>query len=159
MLLQQAQQKRNVDKTLFEEAEKAFKRALTRNPDDYRLMEALGDLFITRAEMEDSDIVRQEFLKTGFCWFQKAWRRFPGCDRLAYKLGMAAEQMNQIEEAVRWYSLAVEIEEAYRKQFEQMYPNYPMFSRLGEKRYQYARDFLESRTENRLKKETNSLSP
>jgi O-antigen ligase len=159
MLLQQAQQKRNVDKTLFEEAEKAFKRALTRNPDDYRLMEALGDLFITRAETEDSDIVRQEFLKAGFCWFQKAWRRFPGCDRLAYKLGMTAEQMNQIEEAVRWYSLAVEIEEAYRKQFEQMYPNYPRFSRLGEKRYQYARDFLESRTENRLKKETNSLSP
>ncbi len=159
MLLQQAQQKKNVDKTLFEEAEKAFIRALKRNPDDYRLMEALGDLFIARAETEESDALRQEFLKAGFCWLQKAWSHFPGCDRLAYKLGMLAEQMNQIEEAVRWYSLAVEIEEAYRKQFEQMYPNYPMFSRLGEKRYQYARGFLESRTENRLEKETDSPSP
>ncbi|MEJ5259803.1 MAG: O-antigen ligase family protein [Anaerohalosphaeraceae bacterium] len=146
ILFQQAEKRTADRQPLLEEARKAFTRALSRNPMDYRLMEALGDLFTVWAESENTEDVRTSFYQTSYEWTLQAWQRFPGSDRLVYKLGTLSERLNRPQEAAGWYTLAVQIEDEYRRQFRQMYPNDPIFSRLGESRYQYARDYALSHT-------------
>lgn len=159
ILLHQAERKKGNPQELAEEAEKAFLRALSRNPDDYRLMETLGDFYTVSAEVEKSADLKNRLLEKSYHWILQAWQHFPGSDRLAYKLGMLTEQMNRLEEAVGWYALAIKIEEDYRKQFQQMYPNYPLFSRLGEDRYQYAKKMIQSQTTERTSTAENPSSP
>ncbi|HOQ03590.1 MAG TPA: O-antigen ligase family protein [Anaerohalosphaeraceae bacterium] len=159
ILLQQAESRIIGKQMTLEKAEKAFARALTRNPHDYRLMEAIGDLFLLRAESEKSEDLQKQFRQKSYHWTLQAWEHFPGSDRLAYKLGLLSEQNERAEEAVGWYALAIKIEEDYRRQFQQMYPEYPIFSRLGEGRYHYAKAFVQSKTENRPAPETPPPSP
>ncbi len=144
ILFQQAEKRTAARQPLLEEARKAFTRALSRSPMDYRLMETLGDLFTVLAESENKEDLQTSLYRTSYEWTLQAWRRFPGSDRLVYKLGTLSERLNRPQEAAGWYALAVQIEEDYRNQFRQMYPNAPVFSRLGESRYQYARDYAAS---------------
>jgi hypothetical protein len=158
ILLQKAEDNTN-KKELLEEAEKAFLRALNRNPDDYRLMETLGDLYTLCAELEASAEPAKQLLERSYHWTLQAWQQYPGSDRLTYKLGTLSEQLNRTEEAVGWYSLAVKIEDEYRKQFQQMYPDYPIFSRLGESRYQYAQKRIQPQTNDRPSTEKKPSRP
>lgn len=145
--LQQYQNKIAKDPALLEQSAEAFNRALRRNPQDYRLYEALSDVFAIRAESEENPAEKTAFLEQSYAAAQEAFLRFPGSDRLTFKLGMMAQQLHDTEHALLWYCRAAEIEEAYRRQFRQMYPDYELFSRLGEERYQYAREFIRSHTQ------------
>ena len=49
-----------------------------------------------------------------------------------------AEQSGKLEYASEQYQKAIEIEDAYRKQFWIMYPGREIFSRLGEDNYNFA---------------------
>jgi O-antigen ligase len=144
LVLQQFQEKIIKDPALLEQAAEAYSRAILRNPLDYRLHESLADVYMIRAESEQDLNEKIGFLKQSYVSARQAFVRFPGSDRLAFKLGLMAEQIHRIEEARLWYCLAVEIEEAYRIQFRQMYPGHDLFSRLGEERYQYALEFIRS---------------
>lgn len=159
MLFQQVETKKPDTDDLFDKAENAFLRALKRNPADYRLMEAMGDLFHVRADLETSSPLQKQYYQKSYHWLLEAWQHFPGSDRLTFKLGMLSEQNDRLEEAAGWYALAVKIEDDYRKQFEQMYPDYPIFSRLGDGRYQYAKDFLQSPERNPSETENKTPGP
>jgi hypothetical protein len=57
------------------------------------------------------------------------------------RVGLAeiAEQLGKTDFAVDQYKKAIAIEDGYRDQFRLMYPGREMFSRLGEQKYQFAR--------------------
>lgn len=146
LALQRFQEKIIKDDSLLDQAAGAYQRAVLRNPLDYRLHESLADVYMICAESREDPNEKMVFLEQSYTAARQAFVRFPGSDRIAFKLGWMAEQLHRIEEAVHWYGLAVETEEAYRKQFHQMYPNHALFSRLGEERYQYALEFIRSRS-------------
>ncbi len=54
-----------------------------------------------------------------------------------------AEQLGKNDSALEQYKKAVEIEDAYRKQFEMMYPGKKVFSRLGYEKYNLAKQRIE----------------
>ncbi|HEY5141134.1 MAG TPA: hypothetical protein VIJ25_17735, partial [Methylococcales bacterium] len=50
-----------------------------------------------------------------------------------------AERLGKKDDALVQYKKAVEIEDSYRIEFEKMYPDRPLFSRMGESEYQFAK--------------------
>ena len=122
-----------------------FQRSAEKNPADYRVRQTLSDTWLLLAEQTEQPERKTEYLLKARRAAFEAWLRFPGSDQLTYQLGQLAEQLGQDQEAVTWYRLAVDIEDAYRIQFRQMYPEYDLFSRLGEQRYTYAEEFIEAR--------------
>ncbi|MBN2132171.1 MAG: hypothetical protein JW741_21910, partial [Sedimentisphaerales bacterium] len=73
--------------------------------------------------------------------------RYPGCGRLWFRLAEAAEKLGDEEAAAAHYAHAIEIEDSYRRQFRQMYPERKkVVSRLGQEEY------------NRAKRRLNELS-
>ena len=76
-------------------------------------------------------------------WFLRAAERYPGCGRLHFQLGQIADGFAQPNGAREHYAETVRIEEAFRAQFREMYPEREdMVSRLGEANYQTARKRL-----------------
>ncbi|MCJ7692073.1 MAG: hypothetical protein MUO22_01490, partial [Sedimentisphaerales bacterium] len=54
-------------------------------------------------------------------------------------MAQIAEKLNETDIALAQYKKAIEIEDAYRNQFRIMYPDRKVFSRLGELKYQNAK--------------------
>lgn len=80
-------------------------------------------------------------------WDKKAYdagletaNRYPGRGKLQVELGKIAERLGKNKTAVAHYKEAVAIEDGYRSQFRKMYPGREMFSRLGQKKYQFAKE-------------------
>ncbi len=126
----------------LQQAADAFGRAVRRNPLDYRMRESQADVYFVLAERAADPQEKADFQTRAYQIALQAWQRFPGSDRLTFKLGTIAEQLGMEAEAADWYCRAMAIEDSYRRQFEQMYPGYELFSRLGQKRYQHAADYL-----------------
>ncbi len=77
-------------------------------------------------------------------WYLKAVQLYPGSDRLWFGLAQAAERLGLRDAALSHYQKAVEIEDSYRRQFRQMYPQREkIVSRLGEQDYRLARKRIE----------------
>ena len=71
----------------------------------------------------------------------QAVERYPGCGRLHFKLAKIADQMNKTGIAIEHYAKTVEIEDEYRAQFKQLYPErQDVVSRIGNKDYKYAKE-------------------
>jgi len=77
-------------------------------------------------------------------WGIEAAKRYPGIGRLQFNLAEIAESMGKTSLAVEHYKEAVFIEEKYRDQFRQMYPDRKMVSRLGEEKYIRAKQKTDS---------------
>jgi tetratricopeptide (TPR) repeat protein len=80
-------------------------------------------------------------------WTQKAYdsgisaiKRYPGRGKLELELGKIAERLGKNRTAAAHYKKAIQIEDSYRRQFRLMYPEREMFSRLGHKKYQFAKE-------------------
>jgi len=80
-------------------------------------------------------------------WTQKAYdsgisavKRYPGKGKLQFELGEIAERLGNNKTALAHYKKAVQIEDSYRVQFRLMYPGREMFSRLGQKKYEFAKE-------------------
>ena len=58
------------------------------------------------------------------------------------KAGRLAERLGKKPEAIEQYRKAIETEQAYRIEFEKMYPGNPIFSRMGETEYKFAQERL-----------------
>jgi len=114
---------------LLEEAARCFRKAIEANPADYKNYEKLALVYDRMGEKQ----------KAYDCYL-KAAQLYPGCDRLWFGLAQAAEQLGLRDAALSHYRRAVEIEDGYRRQFRQMYPEREkVVSRLGEQDYQLAR--------------------
>jgi tetratricopeptide (TPR) repeat protein len=113
---------------LLEQAARSFLKAIDRSPADYKNYEKLA---ITYGRMGERQKAYDSYLK--------AVHFYPGCDRLWFDLARTADGLGKPAEALQDYRRAVEIEDAYRQQFRQMYPNRgKTVSRLGEAEYQLA---------------------
>jgi tetratricopeptide (TPR) repeat protein len=123
------------------DAEKSFKTAIARDPEDFKNYEKLSDVYQSLAEAHPDECGK---------WFDKAYEtieqailRYPTGGDLHLKAATLAQQLNKKDQAIEHYIQAIAIEDAYREEFKIMYPEKEFFSRLGEINYNFAKQRLE----------------
>jgi len=112
--------------------------AVRRNRIDYKNFERLTEVYVLLAEAA-GDARQKEYLERAFASAVGAVGLYPGSGRLAYVAGELAERLGHVEAAAEYYRQAVWIEDTYREQFRVMYPGKEVFSRLGEEKYEKAK--------------------
>ncbi len=131
-LQQYLQQAGSKDPWLLEKAVDSLAASVSRNREDFRDYERLGDTYDL---LNRPDQACQAY--------SDAISRYPGCDRLWLRLGQMAEKCGRTQLATDSYAKAIDIEDAFRRQFASMYPGWKKpVSRLGEQNYQMARHRL-----------------
>jgi len=131
--LQQYEMARPKQPALLEQAARYLRQAVGANPADYRNYEKLALAYSYWQRWQDAHD-----------WYLKAAELYPGCERLWFKLGQAAEQLGKPGAALTYYIKAVQIEESYQQQFHQMYPTREkVISRLGDADLATARKRIE----------------
>jgi tetratricopeptide (TPR) repeat protein len=116
----------------LEKAATYFRRAIEVNPVDYKNYEKAGIAYGLLGQNQQA-----------YDWYLEAVERYPGCGRLHLRLGELAEQLNAPEKAREHYQRAIEIEDAFRRQFQVMYPEREtVVSRLGDDSYERAEERL-----------------
>ena len=123
---------------ILKQAEEAFFTAVERNPDDYKNYESLSEVYSLRAK--ESPGQKDKWLNEALVAQAKAMELYPGNSELHYQLAEIAEELGQKETALKNYEQAIRIEDAFREQFKVMYPGRQVFSRLGETRYEEAKE-------------------
>ena len=119
---------------LLEKAAECFLSAVERNNADFKNYEKLSQVYNLLGDN-----------KKAYQWGLEAIKRYPGSGRLQFNLAQIAEKLGKTNAAVDHYKEAVMIEDMYRNQFRQMYPERDIVSRLGEEKYKKAKqqiDFL-----------------
>ncbi|RKY06458.1 MAG: hypothetical protein DRP66_08735, partial [Planctomycetota bacterium] len=119
------------DTTLLQAVVDRRRIAIQRNKAGYRNYRKLAEVYELQAETERA-----------FDALAEAARRYPGSDRIHLELARLAELLNRDDAAIAHYKTVVRIEDSYRDQFRIMYPGRKLFSRLGEKNYQLAKQRL-----------------
>lgn len=133
LYLQQYEQTREKRPALLEEAARCFSKAIERNPANYKNYENLAMVYARLGQPQKA-----------YDWYLRAAGLYPGRERLWFELAQTAEQLGRAGLALCHYTKAVEIENSYREQFRQMYPDREkIVSRLGDKDYQYAQTRIE----------------
>ena len=130
-------------KDLLLKSEKSLLEAVERNHADYKNFERLAETYSYLAQISTGR-GKSEYLDKAFDSADIAVKLYPGCGRLRFKLAEIAEQLGEIDIAVEHYKEAVDIEDSFRRQFQIMYPGSRIFSRLGEDRYQAAKQKIKS---------------
>jgi tetratricopeptide (TPR) repeat protein len=131
------------NRELLLQSEKCLRAAIWRNSAAFKNYERLTEVYLLLSEVsthpEKSD------------WLQKAFEnasstveyRYPGCARLRIELAKIAELLVKTDVAIKQYKEAINIEDKYRDQFREMYPEREkIVSRLGEEKYQFAKQQL-----------------
>jgi len=126
------------DRDLLTGAKDSLLEAITRNTADFKNFERLTEVYNLLAETSTPQ-AKTDWLNYAFDNALLAVDLYPGSGRLRLKLAEIAEQMGKTDIAIENYKKAVEIEDAYRGQFQQMYPGREIFSRLGEEQYENAK--------------------
>jgi len=122
---------------LLSQAEQRTLNAIARNRVDFKNFQNLTNIYrLLVSYSNDTD--KQTWLQKAYDSAWKALERFPGNGTLRIELAQLAEQLGETAIAIEQYKMAIQIEDAYRRQFRQMYPGRKMFSRLGEGTYQWA---------------------
>jgi O-antigen ligase len=124
-------------------AERCLLEAIRRNPADFKNFERLSEVYVLLAETSGAT-QRSACLNQAFNSAQSAVERYPGLGRLHLQLAQIAEQLGKTDIAVVHYKRAVEIEDSFRDQFARMYPSHEVLSRLGEEKYQFAKQKTKS---------------
>jgi hypothetical protein len=123
---------------LLLEAHRHSLNAIKRDPASYKNYEKLTEIYCRLAELPTEQDPRP-WLEKALDAATSAVERYPGCGRLHLDLARVAEQLDDTDLALIHYKRTVEIEDAYRKQFKQMYPDQEeIVSRLGNNQYQFA---------------------
>jgi hypothetical protein len=123
---------------LLSRAEQRTLAAISRNRADFKNFQNLTEIYRILAAYSN-DTVKQTWLQKAYDSAREALERFPGNGRLRIELAQLAEQLGETTIAIEQYKMAIQIEDAYRLQFRQMYPGRKIFSRLGEGTYQWVR--------------------
>jgi hypothetical protein len=133
LYLQQYEQTRDKRPALLEEAAQCFSTAIERNPANYKNYENLALVYARLGQPQKA-----------YAWYLRAAGLYPGREWIWFELAQTAEQLGRAGLALCHYTKAVEIENSYREQFRQMYPDrQKIVSRLGDKEYQHARKRIE----------------
>jgi O-antigen ligase len=123
---------------LLLQAEKQMLIAIDRNKADFKNYRTVTEVYRLLAATSDTS-QEQLWLQKAYESAWKAVERYPGNGMLRIVLAQLAEQLGETAIAVEQYQTAVQIEDAYRHQFRQMYPGREMFSRMGEGIYQWVK--------------------
>jgi hypothetical protein len=131
------------DVTLLQRGEKFADIARQRNPESFKPYRLAADLALMQADRAEAE-TRTAFIQAAYDLLGEALDRYPGSDRIHYRLAQLAEQLGRTGEALTHYEQAVAIERAYQTQFKIMYPNRsPVISRLGNTAYTIAQAKIE----------------
>lgn len=127
---------------LLRRSEKCLLEAIERNRADFKNFERLSGVYTLLAETSGGQ-EKTDYLKRAFDNALLAIECYPGCGRLRIELAKIAEQLSKTNLAIEQYKKAIEIEDSYRSQFQLMYPDRKIFSRLGEEEYKNAKQRIE----------------
>jgi len=131
------------NRDLLLRAETSLHNAIGRNDAGFKDFERLTDVYRLLAETSTQQ-EKTDWLNKAFETASQAVERYPGCGRLHFKQAQIADQMGKAEIAIEQYKKAIEIEDEYRDQFRQIYPERKdIVSRIGKKRYLYAKKRVE----------------
>ena len=122
---------------ILDNAIDCFQQAAKLNKANFKNYEKIGQTYNLLADNlkgNPAAEARQKALHA----FENAIERYPNSDRLNFSAAQTADKLNDKDTALKYYSRAIEIENAYRKMFEMMYPERELFSRLGQDNYQQA---------------------
>lgn len=139
---QQAAQKPDQRLIHLKQALEAVSLAAKRNPENHRNYGSLAAICIGLAASDDQH-PGEYWYREALNYLQTAIAKYPGADRYHYQAGQLAEQLDMPEAALDFYKTAVAIEDAFRKQFREMYPDRELFSRMGVGRYLHAKERID----------------
>ena len=120
-------------KVFLESAAKNFLGAIERNSADFKNYEKLSQVYNLLGDNQKA-----------YQWGLEAAKRYPGSGWLQFNLAEIAERLGKATVAVEHYKEAIEIEDKYRRQFQEMYPGRKIVSRLGEEKYELAKQRIDS---------------
>jgi tetratricopeptide (TPR) repeat protein len=131
------------NRDLLLQSEKYLRAAIERNSAAFKNYERLTEVYLLLSEVsaqpEKSDWLQKAFDNALFA----VEHRYPGCARLRIELAKIAELLDKTDVAIKQYEEAIDIEVQYREQFQEMYPEREkIVSRLGEEKYQFAKQQL-----------------
>lgn len=118
-------------------AEQSYLAATGRDRIDFQNYEKLTEIYELLAEADEAH--KTKWLSKALDTSKQAVKLYPGLGRLRFRLARIAERLGENVLAIENYKKAVEIENAYRKQFAGMYPDAKIFSRLGRQNYNFAK--------------------
>lgn len=135
------------EKDYLMQAERCFTMAIERNKAAYKNYERLAETYCEYAEISTSG-QKSVWFNKAFDAAEKAVEHYPGCGRLHLTLARIAEQLDKNDVAVENYKEAIKIEDEYREQFREIYPEREkLVSRIGEDAYRFAKERLEILTD------------
>jgi len=128
---------------LLLQSEKCLRAAIERNSAAFKNYERLTEVYLLLSEVstqpEKSNWLQKAFDNASFT----VEYRYPGCARLRVELAKISELLDKTDVAIKQYEEAIDIEDKYRDQFREMYPErQKIVSRLGEEKYQFAKQQL-----------------
>ena len=131
------------NRDLLLQSEKCLRAAIERNGAAFKNFERLTEVYVLLAEIstqqEKNDWLKKAFDNASFA----VEHRYPGCARLRIELAKIAVLLGKTDVAIKQYKESIDIENKYRDQFQEMYPEREkIVSRLGEEKYQYAKQQL-----------------
>ena len=121
-------------------SEQALFTAAQRNPADSKNFESLADVFTFRARLQPDQ--NDQWLNKALDSASIAVSLYPGNAESHLQLAQVADELGQADTALKHYQTAVQIEDSFRKQFQLMYPDREVFSRLGNEKYLLAKKRL-----------------
>jgi len=125
----------NKNRDLLLQALSCLKRAIERNDVPYKNFERLTDAYRQLAESSTGQ-TKADWLGQAYAAAVQAVERYPGSGRLHFKEAQITDLMGRTEIALEQYKKAIAIENEYRKQFKQLYPERKeVVSRIGNKMY------------------------
>jgi tetratricopeptide (TPR) repeat protein len=136
-------QSRNRD--LLAGAEVSLLGAISRDGADFKNFEKLTVVYDNFAKLTPHK--KDHWLEKAYNSAEEAVKRYPGSGRLRIELAKIAEQLGKTNVAIKHYEEAIDIEDKYRCQFQEMYPGREIFSRLGEEKYKKARQRIKHLSE------------
>jgi len=133
------------NRNLLLRARNCLMTAIKRNNASFKNYERLTEVYLLLAESSTQqgkiDWLKKAFDNTSFA----VDNLYPGCERLHFELAKIAEQLGKTDVAILRYEKTIDIEDQYREQFKQMYPERKeIVSRLGEDKYQFAAERIKA---------------
>jgi hypothetical protein len=136
--IQHYRQTGNKDTALLEAAAECFTEAAKRDSDNFKNYEKLSDIYTLLAKTSSPNI-QTPYLQKARDFAKRAVKRYPGSDRLHFKLAQLADHLGETTTALYHYKKTIQIEDSFAVQFHTMYPDREIFSRLGQQKYQLAK--------------------
>ena len=131
------------NRELLLKSARCFRAAINRNRAAFKNYERLAEVYSLLAEVSPKQ-EKTDWLDNAYYAAKLAAERYPGSARIQFELAEIAEKLHEINDAVKHYENAINIENSFRRQFQIMYPDWETVSRLGKDKYDLAKDRLKT---------------